>query len=479
MSALICHPDWNPEVKKALNDFVLRYGHQSRDYDPSAYIVSDSDNTISIFDVEHQRAAYQLQNMAFAIVPEDLQEVLLSGLSDPDLPYVGGTLDKQPHTYREWTQDITDSYSVLYRTYGPFTPAGLSSEREKEVQQNPYWLAFASKMRQMYSLVTKREDGRVSCPWLLYWLQGMSEEEVYQLGVRSHTRYSKVPTSIETWTTPAELAGRIGVVECCWTAGVQVTENMKEMFRVFHENGIKVWVCSASGTDTIRAAIDVFGLHPYVTGLLAMTVVIKDGVYTHAYDYENGCAWLCMEDGSWQRDSIPTCNETQGAGKTASIQNVLCTRYGHGPLAGFGDSSGDFSFCTSFASMKMMIVFNRADRTVRDGGGLLAELAVYQADVLGYDLKTADDHNDILYVLQGRDENNMRTLRSSRRTLRYGESEEKLFADERNVCILQKMTEAEMTTEEILQKYSAVTEDEELGFAYGFLTEPCAYRSLK
>ena len=79
------------------------------------------------------------------------------------------------------------------------------------------------------------------------------------------------------------------------------------------------------------------------------------------------------------------------------------------------DSSGDFNFCTEFDSLKFVICYNRANRKITEGAGLIAVLAVYQKDTLGYNLKKANAAGDTYYVLQGRDENGLRTMRPVRR----------------------------------------------------------------
>lgn len=77
-------------------------------------------------------------------------------------------------------------------------------------------------------------------------------------------------------------------------------------------------------------------------------------------------------------------------GKVTAIENALVPRCGCGPLAGFMDSSGDFNFCTEFDSMTFVICYNRANRKITEGAGLIAVLAIYQRDTPGYDLKKAN-----------------------------------------------------------------------------------------
>ncbi|MBR3952382.1 MAG: HAD family hydrolase [Oscillospiraceae bacterium] len=469
------HEDWSEEVKKAINDFVDTYGNTE-----NAYVVFDFDNTTSIFDVEEQLAVYQLQVMAFAFTPEEMPDILRTELGDND-ELRGTDYCTVDSSYNDWIADITAAYTYLYETYGPFTAAGLDEAAQAEIQADPQWLEFATKMRAMYDLVYDSESASVAYPWVLYWFTGMTEQEVYDLAYASHTHYGAVESEYVTWTSPAEIESKIGVAEYEWTSGTGVSENLQELYRVLDENGIDVWVCSASAIDPIRAAIDAYGLHDYVTGVIAMARTLEDGKYVNSYDYETGYGWL-IEDGEWVKDNVALGAQTQGVGKVEAINAVIYPRYGVGPLAGFMDSTGDYNFCTEYANLKLVINFNRASRKVTDGGGVIAELAVYQRDTLGYDLATANAAGDTYYVLQGREENGLRGLRPSDKTMRLGKTEEKLFRDDDNTnsLQLQYMIDNAMTTKEVVDTFAMKTsaEDSVLGFKYGFLTEYAGYHNI-
>ena len=142
------------------------------------------------------------------------------------------------------------------------------------------------------------------------------------------------------------------------------------------------------------------------------------------------------------------------------------------------DSTGDYNFCTEFKTLQVVCCFNRASRKVTDGGGVIAELAVYQEDKL---FKAGDDETsydkaqaagDTLYVLQGREENGYRGLRPSRLTMCLDADEEKLFREQKNFDQLAKM--ADKTTGAIIDQYAIKTAKDDpandCGFDYGFLT---------
>jgi phosphoserine phosphatase len=473
---LLKNKDWNPEVKRALNDMIKANANSGQ------YAVFDFDNTCSIFDVEEQLAIYQLQVMAFdetvdAVKLEDILKTELNPkyFTEP-APASKDYCANANATYQDWIDDITAAFAKLDETYD-FTPAGLTPDQQAAIQKTDEWKEFATKMRAMYDCVFDSESAAVAYPWVLYWFTGMTEDEVYELATASHTFYKDEVSRYETWTT-AGTGSKIGAVEYEFTWGTQVSDNIVELWKALAENGIDVWICSASATDPIRAAIDVWGGHEYIIGMMAMTNKLDaDGHYINEYDWDGGYAWIPVvgtENRGWIKDDVKQKTQTQGKGKVLAIQNVLYPKYNnHGPIAGFMDSTGDYNFCTEFDTLQVVCCFNRASRKVTDGGGVIAELAVYQADVLDYDYDMAQFFGDTLYVLQGREENGLRGLRPERPTMRLDKTETILFRNEDNYAQLAKMIELDMDTKTIVDDFAIKTDadDPKYGFSfkYGFV----------
>lgn len=468
--------DWATDVKAAVNDFIDLYGNQSKQYNENSYVVSDFDNTAAIFDMCEQFMIYQAEVMGYGFTPAELPTILSSGLGDMDKDLT--ELGYGKGSYSDWIDDIVAAYTYLYNTYGPFKALGCDEKTSQTIQADPMWAEFIVKMMNMYDLIGDNESTDVSYPWITYWYTGMTEDEVYTLAKESHAKYRQVDTSKKTMKTSDAIQSKVGPVQYTYVEGVQVTDNIVEMWKNFDKAGIDVWVCTASECDIIRAAVDEFGLHDYCTGLIGMTPSRVNGKLSYTYDYETGYAWYANENGLWSRGNVASKAQTQGKGKTISVQNICYADYGCGPLAGFMDSTGDFNFCTEFNNLKLVICFNRADRKVTDGGSLIAELAIYQRENLGYDLEKANKAGDTLYVLQGRDENGKRSLRNSNKTVKLGETEEKLFKNEQNEAVYEYMVQKKMSTKEILTIFSVKSSENALGFKYGFLDKYDGYHSI-
>ena len=466
---------WNPYVEQAILDFCETYGGTE-----NAYVVFDFDNTTSIFDVEEQLAVYQLQVMAFAFTPEEISDILFTEIGDhdedrTDLGYGNGS-------YADWVADIAAAYEYLYTTYGPFDADGLDEAGQAEIQADPMWAEFATKMRAMYDLVYDAESPAVAYPWVLYWFTGMTEQEVYDLAAASHEYYGKVETSSVLWETAGE-GTKVGPVSYEWTSGTGVSEQLQWLYKTLDEADIDVWVCSASAIDPIRAAVDVYGLHDYVTGVIAMARTLdENGKYVNSYDYETGYGWMIV-DGEWVKDNLALGAQTQGVGKVEAINAAIMPKYnGVGPLACFMDSTGDWNFCTEYENTKLVINFNRANRKVTDGGGISTVIALYQRDYLGYtDLATANAAGDTYYVLQGRQENGLRGLLASDYTLRLGKEELLLTRSEDHMAMLNYMIENELTTKEAINLFTVKTnaEDAVIGIKHGCVSEYAGYKNIK
>lgn len=451
-----------PEVQTAIKDFVSTYKNQN-----NAYVVTDFDNTTAIFDIAYQCSIYQLETMSFAMDAETLRASL-------------STLLELNETVNHYLDDVTSSYEVLVEEYGAFTPAGIEETKLPALHANPYWQEFSTKMKSFYDYVDDNTSDAVSLQWIMHWYSGMSEKEVYAMFKRSCETYQYVDTVKQTWTSPSSIESKVGVVDCSFIKGVSVTDSVKKMLKHYADNHIDVWVCSASHVDGVRAAVDAYGLSDYITGVIGMTQKTNDGKFIPAYDYETGMPYLNKKNGNWEKTNVPIKAFPSREGKVQAIKNALFPRYGgQGPLAGFMDSSGDFNFCTEFSSLKMVICYNRADRKITEGGGLVAIAAMYQKEK-GLNLKSANDKGETYYLLQGRDENGKRTLRESNKTIRYLEKEEKLFAGQDNFTLFDYLKEHNLDLRTFYGTFAVKTSKEQsvIGVAYGYLDSYAGYHNI-
>ncbi|MFV0517573.1 MAG: hypothetical protein ACK5MV_09260 [Aminipila sp.] len=385
---------WDKTVKQGINDMFDMYGKNSENYNPDnkPYAVFDFDNTISVLDIEEALAIYQLEHLRFAISPDEMEEVLLTGLPKDKLTSSLGEDYKsaagEDLNITTVAKDAAAAYKKLYSA-GYVAPDNSLEDKMGEWLLTDDWKEFASKMRWMYDAIGDNMDVSVSYPWITYWFTGMTPEQVSLLATESH-KYFLSEADAGKWEKrefvgPENYKSGAGPLSISYKYPVGITPELKELVAALDQNGIDVWICSASFIDVIEAAAlqpDLFGIEG-VDGVVAMENKVVDGVYDNAYNY----------------DAHP---QTQGLGKSETIQQVIMPKYdGNGPIFTAMDSQGDFNFCTEFKDTSVSLILNRQRS---DDAGILSAVAVYQREK-GIDLKAAQDLGDTLYLLQGRDEN--------------------------------------------------------------------------
>ena len=377
---------WAPEVKASINELFTLYGKGSPAYNPSIrpYAVFDFDNTVSILDVEEQLAIYQLEHMRFGVAPDKMYEVLTTGVPniDKDLGKDWNNL-----TVATVAADAAEAYKRLCAN-GYVSIAGVPADKLAAMQASDDWKEFATKARWLYDAIGDTADVSVSYPWITYWFTGMTPQQVYDLAHEAFEMYKEASLKADfwqkrKWQSPEKYAGsKGGQLSISFNQGITVSPELLELFAALEANGIDAWICSASFIDVITAAVDVFGLTG-VDGVLAMTNVEKDGVYTNAYDYDFHA-------------------QTQGKGKSESISKLVLPLYrGQGPVLVAFDSQGDFNFVSEYADTAVGLILNRARK---DDAGILAAVALYQNDKK-VTVAQAVAGGNTRYVLQGRNEN--------------------------------------------------------------------------
>jgi len=446
---------WAPEVRRGIDDLIAAVGRDSPSYDPAnrPYVVFDFDNTTCIFDIQYQTYIYQLETMRFALEPDGLRTALLKDVAPA------------PSSVKvAMIEDAMDAYGNLLQKYGPFSPAGVSAGTQATLTNDVQWLEFASKMR-----LLANNYGELPESWAVRWFSGMTSAEVYSVASNSCAKYAACETYRRTLSGPSEVESRCGPVTNSFVNGLRVTPETRWLYRTLNENGIDVWICSASEINHVRAAVDHFGLHDDVTGVIAKTMKFgADARMLPECDSETGCGYFAETNGVWRRGSLATRSNCHGVGKVKAIVSAIMPLYGgRCPVAGFMDSTGDFNFCTEFRDMRLVVCINRANGGTDDGGGLVAEVAMYERDTLGYDLAKANAAGDTLYLLQGRDENGMRGFVATNATLRFGETTYRLFKGEENEAQLQAMIDGAMSVADAFNT-----------FARGFLARYAGYHSI-
>ena len=421
---MLVRNDWNKDVKKALNEFLIQYRDQNQ------YVVFDFDNTCSIFDSAEHVAFYQLKTLSFALNIEEMEKMLWSSLI-------------KDQEYLDYIEDIITAYTSLYNRFGPFSYMGVKPELYSQLMDDSMWKELYVKIFHLYRLIEKKEGTTKAYCWICFWFTNMTKEEVYDLSCRALHYYKDLPTRQFSCCTDPLVLSKTGVKELIHLEGISITENIIELWKSLKEAEIGVYVCSASHIEVVKAAIDVWNLRKYCDGLLGMSVKYTDH-FENEYDLSIGYSYK-VKNNIWVNNKEPMQAICQGEGKVEAIDHILVKKYGYGPAAAFMDSTGDLHFCSEYSSLKLVVCFNRADRSIYDGGGLIALVAVYQKEK-GY------NKQDTHYYLQGRNENN-RTFIPYEASYRFNSTALQLYKNEENEKLLTLILKENKTIKEIIDDH--------------------------
>ena len=337
------------------------------------YAVFDFDNTTAFLDIEEATLIYQLENLRFSMKPEILKEIIYKDIPTSSFNSDYNNKSNQAVNINLIGPDIVDSYIWLYNNYNGFE----GNKTLNEIKKNSNYMNFIVKMRYLYDAIGGSFDHEVSYPWVTYLFSGMSKKEISDLVDDTIEWQNKQPIRKVTWVSPANMAGRAGIVSVTWRNGFRLIPEMQTLYKTLQEAGVDVYVISASALDVIKSivTIDKYGFSVPESHVYAMHPLYdKKGKLTHSLD--------------------PYYPQTQGRGKTETIKKFIQQRYKNtGPILVAGDSEGDQNMMSDFNDTKCVLIINR----LRSSDTTIGELSA----------KAVRDYNkdDAKILLQGRDEN--------------------------------------------------------------------------
>ncbi|UOO87883.1 hypothetical protein LVJ82_10305 [Vitreoscilla massiliensis] len=390
---VLARGQWDAFNHAQLNQMIVQYGKLSSTYraDKKPYVVFDFDNTSVFLDIEEATLIYQLEQLQFKVTPQQLDKIIRTDISDKNFSADYNNQAGQAVNINTVAPDIIASYTWLYQHY-----SGLKGTQSlAEVQKSPHYLNFITKMRYLYAAIGHTFDHSVSYPWVTYLFAGFTEQEVRTLTRDAFRWQQSQKIGPVKWTSPAELSGKAGVVSVKWENGLRPHAEMQTLYRTLLDNGFDVYVCSASFIDVIKEMVS----NP------EMGFNISDqNVYAMQLERDNaGRIIPKFRAGYYQ---------TQGKGKTQTIEKFLVSKYGYGPIFIAGDSEGDQNMMQDFADTQKVVIVNRLRKPSTDIGKF-SKIAL-------------DSHGkaDAKFLLQGRDANTGKFVPSTK-TITFGATEGK------------------------------------------------------
>jgi phosphoserine phosphatase len=366
--------NWDNFNREQLDNFIAAYGNASPSYNPNKrpYVVFDWDNTSNFLDIEEAALIYQLENLVFGATPAQLDKAIRMNISDKDFAKDFNNAAGKAVNINTIAPDIVESYTWLYNNY-----KGLKGSKSlDEVKKSPHYTNFITKVRYLYEAVGGTFDVAVSYPWVTYLFTGMTEADVRKLTRETVAWQEKQPIRSVKWTSPASQPGKAGVVSVSWKDGMRLVPEMKNLYDTLRKSGFDVYVCSASFIDVIKeiSSNPEFGYNNPEDRAYAMELE-RDANGRLVSEFRKGY------------------DQTQGKGKTKTIERFLVSKYGYGPSLIGGDSEGDQNMMGDFADTKIVLIINRL-RDIKTDIGKFSKIAVESYGKPG-----------AKFLLQGRDDN--------------------------------------------------------------------------
>ena len=373
--------NWDSYNRQQLNQMIAEYGKSSGNYNPAKppYVVFDFDNTSVFLDIEEATLIYQLEQLKFKVSPAQLNQVIRTGIATQDFAADYHNAQGQAVNIDKIAADIVSSYAWLYQNY-----QGLHGKQSlDQVKKNPHYQNFITKMRYLYAAIGGTFAHEVSYPWVTYLFTGFNQDQVRELTREAFVWQQSQPIQAVTWTSPQSLAGKAGVVSVTWDNGLRPYAEMQNLYQVLQQQGFAVYVVSASFIDVIKemASNPMMGFNVPIDQVYAMQLQ-RDAAQRILPEFRHGYA------------------QTQGVGKSQTIEKFLLTKYGYGPVFIAGDSEGDQNMMQDFADTQKVLIINRLRKPSSDIGKF-SKIAAEQYQ---------QAHSK--YLLQGRDANTGRFLAS-------------------------------------------------------------------
>ncbi|MBE5041109.1 haloacid dehalogenase-like hydrolase [Ructibacterium gallinarum] len=336
---------WTLEAHRALCDLIQNNGKQNSKYDPECrpYAVFDCDNTTVAGDLQETLFLYQLMHLTFGFSDENVTAVLATGIPNLDLP-----LQKAGQTFapaRTVIQDCAEDYRYLKKYL----------QDSVQIRQTVQYQDFKAKLLFLYAALSDTFSDVVSYTWILYVMfAGLSVQATRNLAKQAYAwKLEQTGFYKKCITSPKVASGKAGVVTAEYRDGLAFPEEMKDLFHTLLENGIDVYICSASLQEIVEAALtdpqSGYGLgKEHIFGMRLKTD--ESGRYLPAY-----------------ADAYP---KIQREGKTELINRyILPAHGGRGPVLVAGDSAGDVAMLTAYSDTQLGLLMCPDGR--RDIAGLL------------------------------------------------------------------------------------------------------------
>jgi len=315
---------WDKCDRAILNALI----EEAAQSEKKTYAVFDFDGTLFEGSPEVTAMAWQIENLHFRMTPEVVWNVLVGCIPDIDKPLSLGGLSGV--SSRMLATDIMNDYIWLYDNYIQNQNGDLESIRGSEQYQD-----FRAKLWALSAGVDETFGYETGCLWPLRLYHGMTMEEVQDMVRKSASEaLSSKGKGDEEWKSPA--MGECGEVTVSVQRGLSLRKGMANLCKALSDNGVAVYVCSASCEEVVEAvACDPsFGIGLEEEDVYGVRLAGGGRIGLAAYDAAYPQPFL--------------------EGKVETIRRFMSPAHGGaGPILVAGDSEGDHAMLTAFPDIRV------------------------------------------------------------------------------------------------------------------------------
>lgn len=303
------------------------------------YAIFDYDNTTVLQDVEQTFTLWQLENLRFNFTPDELWDIFAPCIPDLDIVLAGAGAENV--TARMLLTDIESDYRAIITSAGVSYGNELSPQQLATIQAGDYLRDFKIKFWGLYKGVMEAFGYDDSYPLLRGVNHGMDYDEFTALareGISALVSKRQV-RKINLESPDMGIAGKVSVVV---PDGLALTREMRLLYKALPENGIDVYIFSAS----LEALVEQMACDPQYLGL--------DTLQVFGFRMEGDSTGKILQV------LKPGYIQPYREGKTGAIKAYIAPQYGgKGPVLVAGDSNGDYSMLTSFPDMRVGLIVDK------------------------------------------------------------------------------------------------------------------------
>lgn len=322
---------WNPDNRAKLEKLI------ENNKDKGNYVVFDWDYTSIYQDTQENLFRYQIDNLRFKMTPEEFKIAIRKDIPKDDFADGYENADGKKINIDKIGEDLDKDYAFIYENYIKNKKMTL-----EEIQKTEEFKDFRGKLAFLYEAIGGTFSHDIAYPWVLYQFTGMTPAEVKVLAKEANDFGIGNKLGKYTLESSDKLTGKAGKIVYTYKSGLRTQPETANLFHTFKDNGIDVYVVSASLEEVVEvfAADPSYGYNISEDNVFGMRLEMKDGKYTTEY-----------------RKDYP---QTQTKGKVEAINRFIKPKHdGKEPILVAGDSSGDYNMMTEFKAIQTLLIMKR------------------------------------------------------------------------------------------------------------------------